>query len=241
MSFLIKQEKFEGPLELLLELIEQETLSISEVSLGAVADAYLQYLRSLESRDPEAMAEFLVVAAELLLIKSKTLLPNLALTAEEEGSIEELERRLTEYKQIRILAEELRRLVRTKRSLFTREEGVAHAFFYPPQTLTATALIESLSNFLVLIPKKEKLAEERVRKIISLEEKIRQFQTVFEERIEHAFSEMVRGAGEKVEVIVSFLAILELAKQQFVDLRQNELFEDIIIRKITIVTTEFAE
>ena len=232
MPFHIQQEKFEGPLELLLELIEQETLLISEVSLGQVADAYLQYVRSLDVRDPEELAEFLVVAAELLLIKSKTLLPNISLTEEEEGSIEELERRLTEYKQVRALAEGIRKLERTKRSLFTREEGVLQAFFYPPPKLTAAILAHTIISLLASIPKKEKLAREKIRKIISLDEKIKQIQNLFEERIEHAFSEMVRGAGEKVEVIISFLAILELAKQQFFDLRQNALFEEIMITRV---------
>lgn len=236
MPFLIKQEKFEGPFELLLELIEQEKLSISEVSLGAVADAYLQYVRSMEVRDPEGLAEFLVVAAELLLVKSKTLLPNIALTEEEEGSIEELERRLTEYKQVRALAEEIRKLERTKRSLYTREEEVVRAFFYPPPKLRSSTLVEILSNFISSIPKKEKLVAEKIRKIISLDEKIQQIQNLFHERIERAFSEMVSGAEEKVEVIISFLAILELAKQQFFDLRQNELFDEIMIRRVDLKT-----
>ena len=234
MPFHIQQEKFEGPFELLLELIEQEKLSISEVSLGAVADAYLQYVRSLDERDPEELAEFLVVAAELLLVKSKTLLPNIALTDEEEGSIEELERRLTEYKQVRTLAEVIRKLERDGRRLVSREQGIVQAFFYPPRSLSVVTLAESLVSLIATIPKKEKLAEEKIRRIISLDEKIKQIQNLFEERIEHAFSEMVRGAGEKVEIIISFLAILELAKQQFVDLRQHELFEEITIRRVEI-------
>ena len=232
MSFVIRQEKFEGPLELLLELIEEEKLAISEVSLGAVADGYLQYVRSLEVIDPESLAEFLVIAAELLLVKSKALLPNLSLTEGEEGSIEELERRLTEYKQVRTLADQIRTLERAGRRIYTREEERTSAFFYPPPGLDGAMLEEILAVFIAAIPKQEKLAEEKIRKIFSLEEKIRQIETSFHERIEQAFSEMVAGAAEKVEVIVSFLAILELAKQQFVDLRQNELFEEITIRRL---------
>src|SRR3989344_3794745 len=110
MTYIMKQEKFEGPMELLLELIEKEKLSISEISLAKVADEYISYVKGLEKIDPEELAEFLVVAAHLMLIKSRSLLPQLKLTEEEEGSIEELEKRLKEYQRLRQLAGELKKL-----------------------------------------------------------------------------------------------------------------------------------
>ena len=232
MTYLIKQEKFEGPLEVLLELIEKEKLSISEISLAKVTDDYIKYVKSLEKIDPESLAEFLVVAAELLLIKSRSLMPDLKLSEEEELSIEDLEKRLREYKEIKNLAKELKKLEAKKEVIFTREayHGM-EAIFYPPPKLSVSALKESFAAFLAALPKIEKLAEEKIKKIISLEEKINHIRAFLQDTLEHAFSELIKGAKEKVEVIVSFLAILELSNQKFVELRQKYPFSDIIIKK----------
>lgn len=233
MAFEIKQEKFEGPLELLLELIEKEKLSISEISLAKVTDDYIKHVKSLEKIDPEQLAEFLVVAAQLILVKSRALLPQLKLSGEEEASIEELEKRLQEYKRIKELAGDVKKIEALRNRIFTREAywGM-DPIFYPPPRLTLKSLSDALAAFLAALPKIEKLAEEKIRRIISLEEKIKHIRTFLQEAVEKAFSEIVKGAKEKTEVIVSFLAILELAKQKFVELRQEKLFEDIIVKRI---------
>lgn len=232
-AYLVKQEKFEGPLELLLDLIEREKLSIAEISLSRVADEYIAHIRALENIDPEELAEFLVVAAQLMLIKSRSLLPSLELTQEEEGSIEELEKRLAEYQKIRELARELKKLEILKNHILVREAFRGQEpIFYPPPKLKMESLKEPFAAFLAALPKIEKLAEEKIKKIISLEEKISHIRSFLSDRLERAFSEIIKGAAGKVDVIVSFLAILELAKQKFLDIRQEKLFEDIKIRKI---------
>lgn len=232
MSFQIKQEKFEGPLELLLELIEKERLAISDVSLAKIADEYVKYVKSLEKIDPESLAEFLVVAAQLMLIKSRALLPQLELTPEETASIEELERRLQEYQKIRAAAQEIKKAELQKNFIYTRESYLGmEPIFYPPRGVTANKIAAALTAFLETLPKIEKLAEDRIRRIISLEEKINQIRAFLQEKVERAFSEIIKGAGEKTEIIVSFLALLELARQKFLDLHQEKLFEDIIFRK----------
>lgn len=233
MSFLIKQEKFEGPLELLLELIEKEKLSISEISLAKVTDEYVAHIRALGKIDPERLAEFLVVAAQLMLIKSRTLLPSLTLSEEEESSIEELERRLMEYKKIKEVMKDLQKLEQQGQKIYSRQayEGL-DPIFYPPPKLTLERLAAAFADFLKALPKLEKLAEEKIKKIISLEDKIKHIRAFLIGAVEKSFSEIVRGAHEKIEVIVSFLAILELAKQRFVDLEQRDLFSDITVRRI---------
>ena len=233
MVFEIKQEKFEGPLDLLLDLIEKEKLSVSEISLAKVTDDYIKHVKSLEKLDPEQLAEFLVVAAHLMLIKSRSLLPNLKLSEEEEQSIEDLEKRLAEYKKIRELAGFLKKLEAEQRQIFTREAYLGmEPVFYPPPKLKAGILAQAFASFLESLPKIEKLAEEKLRKIISLEEKITSIRAFLQSTMERAFSDIVKGAKEKVEIIVSFLAILELAKQKFVDLHQQKPFEDIILKKL---------
>jgi len=232
MSFILKQEKFEGPFDLLLDLIEKEKLAISDISLARITDEYIRYIKTLEKIDPEALAEFLVVAAHLMLIKSRSLLPSLALNQEEEQSLEELEKRLVEFKKLRVVAEELKKLEKLGRMVSRESFYSFHPIFYPPPALTIDKLQSAFSAFLAALPKINKLAQEKLKRVISLQEKIAQLQTFLTESVEKAFSELVSGSREKIEVIVSFLAILELARQKFIDLDQGELFSDITIRRL---------
>lgn len=230
--YVFKHEKFEGPLELLLDLIEEEKLSISEVSLAKITDEYLSYVKTKSAIPPEVLADFLVVAAQLMLIKSRSLLPSLTLTEEETASIDELAARLAEYQKFRDYAKKLKSIETAHWRIFAREgyRGVT-PLFYPPPSLQGTVLARTFAAFLAALPKIEKLAEDSIKKIISLEEKIKHIQATLQHAVERAFSDVVKGAKEKVEVIVSFLAILELARQKFVDLEQVKAFADITIKR----------
>ncbi|MDP3727458.1 MAG: segregation/condensation protein A [bacterium] len=235
MSYTVKQEKFEGPLDLLLELIQSEKLSINEISLARVTDGFIAHLKELQSKgeaDQELLAEFLVVAAHLLLIKSRSLLPQFQVSPEEEESIAELEQRLAEYQRFKALALELGRMAKGGPKSFSREAYAGTApVFYPPKRFTIAMFASAFASVIAALPKIEKLAEEKIKKIISLEEKIRELQSFLQEKVERAFSELISGAKEKVEVIVSFLALLELAKQKLVSVEQKGLFGDITIRR----------
>lgn len=233
MIFHIQQEKFEGPLELLLEFIEQEKLAISEISLARVAEEYIAYVRSQEQPDPEALAEFLVIAAQLMFIKSRSLLPSLIFSEEEEASMEELEHRLREYQFIRARADVIKKIESRRRPVFTREAYLLmKPFFFPPPHLTPEIIRDSLKSFLAALPKIEKLAEEKIRRVLSLEERMRHISAFVERAFERAFSELTQGSREKIEIIVSFLAILELAKQKIVELNQTSAFGEIIVKRL---------
>ncbi len=233
--FAVRQEKFEGPLDLLLELIQKQELSINEISLARVTDEFIKYFQELEKgsgADPEVLAEFLVIASQLLLIKSRSLLPQFPLSPEEDESIHELEQRLAEYQRLKELSKELGKLAAGGQKSFSREAYAGReAVFYPPTNVTAPLLEKIFRAVIDAIPKVEKLAEEKIKKVISLEEKIKELQSFLQEKVERAFSELIAGAKEKVEVIVSFLAILELAKQKLVSVEQHRLFGDITIKK----------
>lgn len=240
--YAIKQEHFEGPLDLLLELITKEKLSINEISLAKVTDEFIAHLGTLQAAgkarlpdgqaDRELIAEFLVIAATLLLVKSRSLLPQFQPTAEEEESIAELERRLTEYQRLKAVSQELGRLARGGPHAFSREAytGTQPAF-HPPTHFEPAGLKDAFRAVLAALPKVEELAEKKLKHVISLEEKIQELHALLREKVERVFSELVAGAKEKVEVIVSFLALLELAKQKLVTVKQEGLFEDIKIRK----------
>ena len=233
MGFTVRQEKFEGPLELLLDLIEKEELAISEISLALVTDEYLAHVRSLPSPDPEELAEFLVVAVQLMLIKSRSLLPNLTFSTEEEVSLEELEARLKELQRIREAVKAIKELERRGFRSRSRDAYLGmEPVFHPPQALTRHSLADAFAALIAVLPKAEKLVEEKLKRIVSLEEKITYVRGILQDAIERGFSEIVQGAKEKMEIVVSFLALLELAKQKFVELRQDRPFAEIYIKNL---------
>lgn len=228
----MSHEKFEGPLDFLLAEIEKEKLSINEVSLARITESFLAHIKSLPADVQQEISEFIVIAAQLLLIKSRSLLPQLPLSEEEELSIEELENRLKLLQKIRLRAEDLLSVEKGRRTLFAREGmlGVP-VIFYPPKDLTLNDCAELFREILAAIPKQEKLPEDKLKKIISLEEKIRELQISLQERAERLFSDIVKGSSDKIDIIVNFLAILELARKKVIDLQQNEMFGDITIKR----------
>ncbi|RJQ37615.1 hypothetical protein C4552_00430 [Candidatus Parcubacteria bacterium] len=234
MTYIVKQNTFEGPLDVLLVLIQERKLSINEVSLGKVTDDFLEHLKTMQAGgqpDQEILAEFIVVASQLLLIKSRSLLPGFQVSAEEVQSIAELEERLALWQRIKEVSKELGALAAAGPQAFAREAYLGTpTVFYPPKSVTADTLAKAFAAVLELVPKVEKLVEEKIRKVISLEEKIKELKSLLQGKVERAFSELVSGAKEKVDVVVSFLAVLELAKQKLIAVDQDKPFGDIRIR-----------
>lgn len=224
----LKLAQFEGPLELLLSLIEERKLDITRVHLAEVADQYLALLSEGKGISLENLAWFLVIAARLVLLKSKMLLPTLDFTEEEEEAIDDLEERLREYKrfkEISVLVE--RRLLSGNRS-FVREkfQGMTPSFI-PAPGVTGATIRDAFENILGEIPSKEKIEEAAIEEIISLEEHISKIERSIGERAEYSFREALRDTKNRMEVIVSFLAVLELVKQRVVSVEQGGLFGDI--------------
>lgn len=225
-------EKFSGPLDLLLNLVEEEKLSINEISLANVAEEYIAYLKSLEEMPKEELAAFLVIASTLMLIKSRTLIPNLKLTEEEEVDIKDLERRLKTYKFFKKLAESLRSLDKQGRHLFGREAYVGmQAVFFPPKDINKETLGKIVGELLTAMPFKESLPEDSIKKAVSLEEKMNELKGRLDNMLSLNFEEMRTGKKEKVDVIVSFLALLELVRQGFAIFEQKGIFTNIEIKK----------
>jgi segregation and condensation protein A len=233
MVYHIRLEQFEGPMDLLLSLIEKEKLDITQVSLAQVADQYLAYLRGKEFITLENLSSFLTIAARLILIKSRTLLPVLEFSDEEEESMDELEVRLKEYGRFREAAGSLNALLRRGNISHSRKSfsGMLPVF-YPQSGLTAHALRTHFVNVLGNIPVWEVLPEREMRAIITLEEKILALQQMLVERVETSFADLTRGAADRAEVIVSFLAVLEMVKQRFICVEQGQFFSDIRIKRI---------
>ncbi len=233
-------EKFNGPLDLLLSLIEKEELDITEISLAKIADEYVAYIKSAQSINPEQVADFLVVAAKLLYIKSKALLPYLA-TPEEDEDVEDLTRQLKMYKEFLEAAGVIEKRLAKKQFLFMRDYGKSgkrrkvflEASFSPPKGLTKEKLREQFQYLLGMIAnEEEELKEEKMEYKISIEERIAYIQQALLEKIRFNFSHIIAAAQSKTEIIVNFLAVLELAKQRELRFEQEDLFREIIINKL---------
>lgn len=233
MTYHIKLEQFEGPLDLLLQLTEQEKLDITRVSLAKIADQYLEYISQAQDITLAHLADFLSVASRLILIKSKALLPMLEFTEEEEEEIKDLEYQLAEYKKFKDASAKLALVFDSPKMSFSREGFLGlPALFYPPEKIVAEDLLKAFSKVLGEIPVVEKLEQDLVAEILTLEDKIVHLQNTLRERVQTSFSELVANAKDKVEVVVSFLAMLELVKQRIIHVEQDELFQEISLRHI---------
>lgn len=227
----VKIEAFEGPLALLLKLIEDEELDITQISLARVTDQYLEHLNLLSDRNPEELADFLVIATKLLLIKSQILLPTLSI--EDENESRDLSEQLKIYKEFLEASRRIQKIISQKKFLFFRPRVLSDKpIFAPPQKIE----IETFKNvFLKVLGQIEpivKLPEEEIRRVITLEEKIAQIQNLIFNKLSVNFKEVIAAVRSKNEIIVSFLALLELAKQRQIRIYQKNIFKEIVIRKI---------
>jgi segregation and condensation protein A len=228
-QYIIKIQKFEGPLDLLLQLIEKEELSITEVSLVAVTDQYVSYLKTFENRSPEMLADFLVIAAKLLLIKSRALLPFLSEADEEvEEDLRELEERLKLYKKFKELAKEVGILWSSPNISYEREFSYPqNDIFIPPHNLCLSSLSDAISKVLLYTQKTQEIKEgmkTKMENVIRLEEKIKRMRDFFAKVAQAKLSEILKDSKNKAEIIVTFLALLELVKQNIVAFKQEKIF-----------------
>jgi segregation and condensation protein A len=232
-SFTVRTETYEGPLDLILDLIEKRKLLVNEISLSQVTDDYVAYIRGHEAFPMEDAADFIGVAATLLLIKSKSLLPELELSDEEAEDVDDLKRRLEAYERAREGARELSRLFGRK-ILISAGERKPEPYFAPSRDLTVEALTQALDDALrTLRTVEEKLPEARVRTTVTIEEMMDRLASRVQSTLSLSFSEFSGNQTERVEVIVSFLALLELVKQGVVDAAQQASFGDITIANIS--------
>lgn len=240
-AYELKLEKFTGPLEKLLELIEEKKLDVTEISLAQVTDDFLKYFKTLTEveRDLRLVADFISVASRLVLIKSKFLLPDLTLTPDEEASIKDLEKRLKIYQELKPVLKFLAKLWRGKEKEWGRAYFLSKGYmsdagtpsvFYPGEGLEIKALAEAVKKLFETLRVEELETETVKEKIVSLEEKVEEIIKRLEHSLETNFSNL-SSKKSRSEIIVIFLAILHLAREQLISLEQSGHFSDIMIRK----------
>ncbi len=226
-DFKIKQEVFEGPIDLLLNLIEKRKLLINDISLAKVTDDFIAHLQNREVFPIKDTSEFLVIASTLLLIKSKSLLPGLDLTLEEQIDIQDLELKLKIYKKIKELSLHVKSGF-GKEMLFFPNARKMEPVFSPDTSMTKESIAGAIFDVIKNLPKFEEKPKVKVTKTISLEDMIKNLTERVTKSFKMSFKEFSgMGKAEKVNVIVSFLAMLELVKQGIIDAQQTGQFDDI--------------
>ncbi|PIZ01030.1 hypothetical protein COY62_00470, partial [bacterium (Candidatus Howlettbacteria) CG_4_10_14_0_8_um_filter_40_9] len=216
--------------DLLLQLIEGEKLDITQISLGKITDEYLEHLNDLDARSHD-VAEFLVIASRLIYIKSKAIIPTPP-TAEEEGEIEDMENKLREYKKYKEVAAIFHETLESGYRSFQRKNGPKFQIqkFTPPAGINLKMLMNILQEVLAAAPEEEVQEKEEVyERKVSVEEKLQELKTLISKKKRFKFTEILKKAKSKHEVIISFLAVLDLIKQKNITVTQDNAFGDIII------------
>lgn len=224
-------QEFTGPLDLLLALIEDKKKDISEVAISEVTDQFLQYLQALpeDERAGDEVADFLIVAARLLYMKSRALLPMFAPTEDEGPNLADQLRLYQHF--VKVSHEVNRRWLETAHSFFRNHpveiiipEGL-------PENVSLQSLAESMTRLVTKLKPPKPLPQTKIDARISLREKIEHLRNLLNTQSSYNLSDALSERGNRTEIIVSFLAILELAKQRIVEINQDEEFGDILIKK----------
>jgi len=232
MEFAVEQKAFSGPLGLLLELLDKRELEITDLALSQIADEYLSQLEQSEVA-PEEMADFLVIAARLIYLKSRELMPYLRIDEEDEH-VGQLEEQLRLY---RLFVEAAGRLEerfasgqRGYERPFVRVKQEQQAVFAPAQNITVVRLREAFSGLLKRLEPFFALQQVSMERVKSVEERIEELTGALKTRASMSFKDVVSGAQRKMDVVVSFLALLELARRQLVTVKQKG--RDVMIERV---------
>ncbi len=227
-SYTIETQVFKGPLDLLLTLIEKRKLFINDISLAQVADDYIVHVKTMEQFPIGLTAHFLLIASTLILIKSRSLLPSIILTPEEEADIEDLEKRVRQYQQIQHLSRFISERYGTARLFAKRETPHKKTVFAPGSQVTLANLYAAIKEIISNLPKPEQLPKTLVKKVMSLEEMLDRLRERIKSGLRTSFRDFAgMGKQEKVHIVVSFLAMLELTKQGLIAVEQQSQFDDI--------------
>ena len=252
MAIPVKLEVFEGPLDLLLHLIDKNKVNIYDIPIVLITEQYMEYVNRMEKKDLNVVSEFLVMAATLLDIKSKMLLPKeVNEEGEEEDPRAELVEKLLEYKMYKYMSYELKDMyMDADKSLFKKPTIPDEVAAYrQPVNLEELVGDMNLAKLRVIFDDIMKRQENKLDPIrskfgriekeeVSLDEKMSYVRDFIMEHEPFSFRELLSSASSKVQVIVTFLAVLELIKMGNITVEQESREDDIVI---TVKSTEFDE
>lgn len=247
MAIPVRLNVFEGPLDLLLHLIDKNKIDIYDIPIVEITDQYMEYIQAMEEADLGIMSEFMVMAATLLDIKCRMLLPK---ETDEKGQEEdprgELVERLLEYKTCKYMSYELKERMDNASGVFYKgptipEEVLAYREPVDPRELLKDLTLEKLNRIYRSILRRQEDKVDPIRsrfgKIereeVSLSEKMLQMKEYAAAHRRFSFRQLLGGQSSRVQMIVTFLSILELIKMGHIRVEQEDLFEDIQVEVIT--------
>ncbi len=238
-----KTSTFDGPLELLLSLIEQRKFFVNEISLAEVTNDYLKYIETFnqlpDNQKIENISSFILTAATLILIKSRSLLPNISLTEDEKENINDLELRLKLYEIIKRASLSIKEQFGQKIIFQPRERIWSLPIFSPDPLINKENIGKIIEEIMNQVPKeKEPMPELEIKKVIKIEEVIDNLTNRIQNALNLSFREFSDPKDSKtkeeakVHIIISFLAMLELVREGVIDVVQKSSFEDIEMNKL---------
>lgn len=226
----VSTQQFSGPLDLLLRLVEKKNLEITEISLAKVTQDYLKYIGDQGLVRPEELADFLVIASTLLLIKSKCLLPTLGLEVEEEEEILDLENRLQLYKIYKEQGVKIYERWSKNFYLFTRpawkDIGIK---FSPPDNISLPCFPQFFKKVLESFEEEVPLQEKKITKIVTLKQRIQELVRKLTKGKDYNLEELVPDKNKRIDLIITFLAVLYLVKENIIKIKQEKNFGSIWI------------
>ena len=235
-SYTVDLPNFEGPLDLLLSLIEREEMDITKISLARVTDQYLAYLEVLKQVNPDELTDFIVVAAKLILIKSEVLLPRPppSIASEEEEDVgDELARQLMLYKQFKDVANQLRDIEEAGQRNFIRLTYVAPKIEPKliPDSISLEQLRAAARSALTIKPPEPDVDEVVSREIVTIGQQMVHIRQALLTQGYVNFQQLLSTRRNRIEIIVTLLAVLELIKRRVIKVNQSDLFGDLMIHK----------
>ena len=236
MEYNVNIEQFEGPLDLLLHLIKKENVNIYDINIEKITKQYLSYIHLMEELNLNIASEYLVMAAELIELKSSSLLPKLEIENDEfeENTKENLIKRIIDYEQYKNISSELRDLESYRRNVFTKEPNNLTEFNDNHDNynldLTINDLLDALSKFLTQKELDKPLDTKITNKEYSVKKRCLEIKKMLKSRKKINFKELFNCYNKEI-VVVTFLAILSMSRNQEIYIEQENNFNNIIIKE----------
>jgi segregation and condensation protein A len=231
-EYKVELEQFSGPLHLLLELIQERKLDITQVSLAEVAEQFLTYVQQQAGMDPEVAADFLVVASRLMLIKSRALLPEFSAQTEEEAN--ELEQQLKLYREFVAASQVLEQMIASRQFTYGRQlpTRLLEPRFSPPAALSAAGLATAYAAVVAGLQAFIRLPQRAMQRMQTVAERLQQLIVLVAERAKMTFTSLLGNPASRIERVLNFLALLEMVKQSAVQVQQVEHHGEIHISRV---------
>ncbi len=231
LKYSFKLDNYEGPLDLLLDLIKKSKMDIMDIKLSLITDQYMLYLKSLEALDLEKATEFLTVAATLLEIKSKSVLPTEQVEFEEDDPERNLILQIQEYKLLKDASEKLQLKENVDRFYKQADEDVGRTKFVLPEFMQMQSLIDAFVEIMARVDKFEKAQEpKKIEKDrFTVAEKVAAIKDAMLVTKQIKFEDLFEENQTKGELINIFLAVLELMKSQIISVKQRNIYGQIEI------------